>query len=499
MAPTSRSTAEAGDLLATVTHLVTAADGDTLYRDIYLRRAAELLAPVLSATDYDAALTRREHLNAVLAQARTAVGRQDWAKVRELATRAAQLRSALDDEQAALVVADAVYGAPPMVLDPLSPGIGGASARWSTAEEARLAVSAATAALAEADPGLRQLYGERARALDAIRVPGAVPATTQASAPRGNIEEQALRALENGDIAAVNALAEAMLGKVTSAAAAESAASARIRLIAPSALAQPFPDDCGARAKALGLEPAEGAPLSPELRSAVAQFLEEYALGASAAVYQRATDGVARLRVIAERVTIPPDVAAVFAETLALFALHVYVNSAGLRYVPLPVEREPVLIEAHAEGDDALTPLLRELRLDRRRGIARHEIEMRLHADGPRITADLLGLDPHVFRLVCLPPDLYVRLGRDRGWGRREEWTHFDGYQLVGARGLRALVGGNARYGGLADLCSISRDDARENTVVRLAVIRRERLGVRFGVGGSSAPAAPVAEARAGG
>jgi hypothetical protein len=45
---------------------------------------------------------------------------------------------------------------------------------------------------------------------------------------------------------------------------------------------------------------------------------------------------------------------------------------------------------------------------------------------------------------------------------------------------LRALVGGNARFGGLADLCSISPADARENTVARFAVVRRDRLGVRL-------------------
>jgi hypothetical protein len=145
------------------------------------------------------------------------------------------------------------------------------------------------------------------------------------------------------------------------------------------------------------------------------------------------------------------------------------------------IEREPLLIEPHAEGDDAATPLLRELHLARRRGLARTVIETRLRADGPRIIGDELGLDPLAFRLVCVPPDLYVRLGRERDWGRRDDWTHFDGYQLVGARGLRALVGGNARYGGLSDLCSISCDDARENTIVRFAVVRRERLGVRFG------------------
>ena len=57
-----------------------------------------------------------------------------------------------------------------------------------------------------------------------------------------------------------------------------------------------------------------------------------------------------RLKVVAEKITIPPDVAAIFAETIALFALHVYVNSAGIRYVPLPTEREPLLIEAHPRG-----------------------------------------------------------------------------------------------------------------------------------------------------
>ena len=41
---------------------------------------------------------------------------------------------------------------------------------------------------------------------------------------------------------------------------------------------------------------------------------------------------------------------------------------------------------------------------------------------------------------------------------------------------LLALVGGDTRYGGIADLCGISSSDARENTVVRFAVVRRERL-----------------------
>jgi hypothetical protein len=41
---------------------------------------------------------------------------------------------------------------------------------------------------------------------------------------------------------------------------------------------------------------------------------------------------------------------------------------------------------------------------------------------------------------------------------------------------LLALVGGNARDGGTADLCGIGPADARDNVVMRFAVVRRERL-----------------------
>jgi len=164
-----------------------------------------------------------------------------------------------------------------------------------------------------------------------------------------------------------------------------------------------------------------------------------------------------------------------------MFALHLYVNSAGVRYIPIPAVRETVLIETHPEGDETVTSLLRELGLEHRRGLARDDIEDRLQKQGARIVGELLGLDPLAFRIVCVPPDVFMRVGRDRGWGSRPEWTHFDGYQVMRGGRIRALVGGHAQYGGIYDLASISRDDARDNTLVRFAVVRRERLGVRIG------------------
>ena len=65
-------------------------------------------------------------------------------------------------------------------------------------------------------------------------------------------------------------------------------------------------------------------------------------------------------------------------------------------------------------------------------------------------------------------------------WASRQppRWTHFDGYQIWKAGRLRALVGGDARYGGRHHICSIGCDDEREEVIVRLAVVQRERFVV---------------------
>jgi len=484
MAEQSSQGVEQERVLATVARLVTAADGDTLYRDVYLRRAAELLSPIITEARYASALTGREQLDRLLAQARAGVARQDWTEVRDVGTRAAALQRSLDAEKALLSAAEAVYGAPPVTLDPLSPGLPPASKRWSSPAQARAEASAALAELARQDAAGGQPYAARQRALEALTLPGAsTPGATKVEVSAANVEQQALQALERGDAAALEDLAASMLGKRVGAQSAseEGAPTARGGITVPGVLGEPFPDACLPRAQTLGLEIVESTLASPQVAASVADFIERYALGASAAVFDRARDGVAHVTVAAEQMAIAPEVAAVFAETVSLFALHLFVNSAGVRYVPLPAAREALLVEAHAEGDEPVTPLLRELGLERRRGLSRDDIEDRLQKSGARVVAEHLGLDPLAFRIVCVPPDLFMRIGRGRGWGQRPEWTHFDGYQVMKGGRLRALVGGNAQFGGLFDFCSISRDDARENTVVRFAVIRRERLGVRIG------------------
>jgi hypothetical protein len=67
--------------------LATAAAGDTLMRDLYLGRARALLEPICSEARYRSAQDNRIAVNRLLAQSRTAVGRQDWAQVERMISR----------------------------------------------------------------------------------------------------------------------------------------------------------------------------------------------------------------------------------------------------------------------------------------------------------------------------------------------------------------------------------------------------------------------------
>ncbi len=57
--------------------------------------------------------------------------------------------------------------------------------------------------------------------------------------------------------------------------------------------------------------------------------------------------------------------------------------------------------------------------------------------------------------------------------------TMFDGYLIRTVAGqvrLQALVGGDARYGGLYDLLGVGRDYDSDRLIARFAVVHRERM-----------------------
>jgi hypothetical protein len=181
-------------------------------------------------------------------------------------------------------------------------------------------------------------------------------------------------------------------------------------------------------------------------------------------------------------VPLPPGSPEALQDGLAVFAIHPLVNSGGARYLPGLVA-EDVLVEDFPDPADGETPaaseLVKSLGLPGRRGLPRIAIEQALLTHGARILEHELGLDPRVFRLLCIPPDVYVRLGEVEGWGRQRFWTHFDGYLIrtvTGQTRLQALAGGDVGYGGLYELLAVGREYDSDRLLARFAVVQRARM-----------------------
>jgi hypothetical protein len=188
-------------------------------------------------------------------------------------------------------------------------------------------------------------------------------------------------------------------------------------------------------------------------------------------------DESGRLKV--KQVPLPIGTPEAFRERMEILMIHPLVNSGGARHLPKLVA-EDVLVEDFADPKEGEPPppseLLAALELSSRRGLPRIAIEQALFAHGADVLEKKLGLDPRVFRLVCIPPDVHLRLGEAEKWGRQPFWTHFDGYLVMADGRLRALAGGDARFGGLYDLLGISRDYDSDRVMARFAVVRRERM-----------------------
>jgi len=139
---------------------------------------------------------------------------------------------------------------------------------------------------------------------------------------------------------------------------------------------------------------------------------------------------------------------------------------------------EDLLLEDFPEPElriDEPSKLLDMLKLNTRWGLSRTVIEDALLEHGHEIVAEL-KLDPEQFRLTLIPADIYTHLGRQRGWGEKEMWTHFDGYRVLEGGKLQALAGGDKRFGGSHDVVSFSPDYASGKVLARFGLVQRRRM-----------------------
>jgi hypothetical protein len=463
-----RATMKLRDPLATIRRLVYVSRGDTVYRDIYLERGASLLASWISMESYRVRKAMRQEFETLIRKNVDALARGNWLLARELTDRMRGLKQSVEENEELLKVAQEVYDPEEFVLDPFSPGLTGIGG--NIPPDSMNSILEELESLAKEDPERRPFYSARASMLSGMR-PGNAPVES-AGAKGRDVEElkrKAISAALSGNLD----LIDRIVGEIDmGGAGAPELPEARFSSSSRIDLSPPFPEETVRRGGEIGFVPAV-VEAYPEIAAHLHRWAWQPALP-DPLIMQ---DGHIRITGIPDDRGYPAETPKHLLDGLDLFLIQPFVNSCGVRYLPQLVA-ESLLVEEFPEkrGEAGEGELLAALALKKRWGLSRREIERALLARGPQALSGLFGLDPARYRLVCIPPDIYTRLGERFGWGRGDLWTHFDGYQLLKDGRARALVGGDVRYGGIFDLCSISGMDEREGVVARFAVVRRERL-----------------------
>jgi len=464
-------TAAKVDPLDLVAELIDTGTIDTVYRDVYLQRARTLMAGVFSNEEFRRIEAEKSELATMPVLLGRALEKADWPRVKELSSRGEALRRSVGASQRQVEVARGIYAVTDVKLDPFSPGLlpfTGISGKALPAVRTRAVDHLAS--LERADASWKEFYSERRAALRALKV-----TVSESPAATGGVvsidpREAAQRALQAGDMKSLAKLADTLMAAATSVATAAAASQATAHAtVEPEQafgdLLTTYSDDTLREARRLGL-----AARRLESRTEIAP-LRRYAWHP---VFSNDAG-----RVSVKQVELPAGTPEGFRERLEMLMIHPLVNSGGARHLPRLVA-EDVLVEVFPEpkeGEDGpVSELLTTLGLRARRAVPRIAIEQALVAHGADVLEQRLGLDSRVFRLVCIPPDVHLRIGETEGWGSQPLWTHFDGYIVMADGRLRALAGGEARFGGLFNLIGISRDYDSDRVISRFAVVRRERM-----------------------
>jgi len=423
--------------------LVDVSSVDLLYADVYLHRAAELLAEVLSRDQYVRAGAERRELPRLAEALRRATERAEWGQVKALAAAATMDQEHVANQGAALDVADAVYGPRILRVGPTALGFAGL-VPYPELERERAGLAARLAWLESADPEWGRFYERRAQVYRAFR-----PMDAGNAAAR--MDEQALRlrvldAVARGDFAAVQKFVECVAGST---------------------------DESGEPLRVVPPPSHHGRALATEIPSAAVARAAPYGFVAETLAADPCWEGY-----LAGGPGDPAETGSAMRESLDLLVASPFMTSGGSRYLPWFGE-ERLLIETFPETQpDGGAPLLERLGLPRRRGLSRLAVEDAVRSHSIDLCVEL-GLDPLEFTLTPIPFDAYVRLAPRYHWGAQALWTHFDGYQVVAGTRLRALVGGDVRYGGVGDLCAVQRDYDAVRITTRFSILRRARFAVR--------------------
>jgi hypothetical protein len=458
----------------TVSRLVDISKLDTLYRDLYLARARELMMSVLPNSNYTYTKENLASLGWVERQLKVAIDGGDWKRSHELTERARSIEGIAATSAEKMKLGEAVYDRlADIPIDPFVSGfhvfVEGSSQKL---REWRAQAIATLSVLEQADLGEKDFYARRRADFQALKITmetGEESTATKTTDAPADLHQQALTALERRDLSQLDQVIQKLMEKSTAQEVQQESAEVRLGEAAQLGddLLYSFSEATLAAASRFGL-----APVRTQSRRQFA-YLMQYGWQPS----MLRTEGKEFARDQLAKHMHPGDTTDI-RDAIELYLLHPFINSGGTRYLVCLVV-EDLLLEDFAEpepGEKLPSALLAALGLESRWGLSRIEIENALLLHGPRILEEELKLDPEAFRLIAIPPDIYLHLGPERGWGQHEMWTHFDGYRVRESGKLRALAGGDKRFSGIQDMISIDCAYASEKIIARFAVVQRKRM-----------------------
>jgi hypothetical protein len=470
----SASSTKPDSVPQTIGELIEVSKFDTLYRDLYLQRARELMSTTLS----EAAYTNIKEGTAVLGllehQLRAAIEQGHWERAYEFTDRMSQIRKTGAAKSASIGLAEVVYDRSANVrVDPFSPGFHVfLNASIETLREWRDHALEILSRLVRMDSSMQDLYARRFADFQALKLTAQTEQKDQTAAAGATaLRQEALSALDSGNLSQLNCVLEELMQKAqVKEIKQESEAITKTEDVdLGQDLLFSFSETTLAAARKLGL-----AHVRTHSRR---HFGHLTPYGWQPAFLKTESRHWARNQLM--NLINPAHSADHLRDAIEVFLLNPLINSGGTHYRPCLVA-EDLLVEDFAEPERrtelAHAELLDVLEIERRWGLTRMEIENALLRHGPRILKKQLGLDPEVFRLVAIPADIYIDLGAERGWGQKEIWTHFDGYWVREGGKLQPLAGGDKRFGGVHDIISFSPGYSTDRLLARFAVVQRKRM-----------------------
>ena len=455
--------------ISLIEKIIGVADVDTVFRDIYIEHARDLLSDTLAPDDYQDIIREKNMLTRLPNLINEAMDKNDWKTVQELSVRMKNLHRWTESNQYLFDIGREVYSANDIYLNPFSPGMyHEAGVKIDEIPTIRKDIIKKLDDIISSDESMHDFYTTRKNYFSSLQVNN----TGDDKSPNEEIdlEEQAKLALEHGDLNRLEELSENILkrNKEASDSLTPGKLSAESVGETNSERLFNFSKETLEKAGKLGLNLFRIDP-SPEYAALFRHALKREF---------KADKTMAWEKIIEADPLFKKGIPEPLRNLTEIFSKHLIMNSLGTRYFPDYVT-EDVLLENFPEEqveDESDSLLLKMLGLKSRKGLSRLDIERSLSVNGCKIIKDELGLDPVIFKLICIPPDIYIRLGESMGWGSHELWTHFDGYSILQNNMFTAIAGGDKRFGGIFDLVTIGREYESDHVIARFAVVQRTRM-----------------------